>query len=652
MQSANLVQLAKTGSAQAIAALIAHQLQPKGIRVRADLSANGLHLRFEAIQPLEAERLMPWLYRGLKSLAPKGIDRVTLSGWRHGATEPDWQKYFWLSAPLPPSGPELLAGKGGRVQVAAVKAARRAPLPEPPPPPSASAASLDTPVVLLPVASVVLAILLYGLGSLSVLATVVLLGLMVAAIAQFKRRRAWVWFCYGFLLFPVAIWHVAALDRFSWYGVVFFLLGWPLAAELVDVVGAEWLLGLAVLAFLPASLAQVRGRPFFVWYLYGLGALFVATLHAGLLSSRQLPQFAGQNCRDRHFAGQDLSGADFAGASLQGADLQDATLVGANFYQANLSGANLSRANLWGANFDTADLTAAIAIGTTARLQPWLQRPPRWLWMLIGAIAVQVLATSILAQPLLVIGSYHLLFVAVALFVLIVLGRNPTNKHLVTILLVLFGVLGILLTMGILLTRIRLAFFASPLLILGALALRLPAITGITLGTVFALTAYQQQRWPQLGLCLGLLNGLILIPFLTPISHLEPNSLFGNVSTNLTLSPLIVAAATGVLVGWWVGCAFDRSQLNLRRANLRQANFTDADLRHADFRQAITSSTNFTNADLRGAIAHPADPHVLEHRFSSPGNPVSSSAGKRDFLLPRAETRFLCRLTKIGDTRG
>jgi len=591
MQPANLVQLAKTGSAQAIAALIARQLKPQGIRVQADLDPDALHLRFTAAQPPKAERLIPWLYRGLTALQPQGIDCVRLSGWRLGAEEPHWQFELRLSAPLPPLDslrPAAIAASPEPVDLPDPPS----PPPEPAAPPPAPLAtwSRPSPSALALLASTTLfVVLVYRTVGLTVLAVLAVLGGMVAIAAAAKQRCAWTWFCYGLLVFPVAILHVASLDSFSWYGLVLFVLGLPFSVSLVGLLSPDNLWLLALLAAIPAGLARSRGRNFFPWYLYGLGAFFVATLHAVQLPKLGTPRWAGQDCRDRSFAGQDLTGANFAGANLAGVDLSGAVLLHAQCQRANLRGANLQGALLWGADFQTADLTDAKLIDVQGHWQGVLRRPPRWLLWGAGAVLLQAIAWYYLSPYLLLFSLYQFAFVTATLAGLAWLEHRQPKRVRLAIALLGVG--------GALLLGLWLLLLASlqPLLLISAFPVLLLAIAGMVASAILAIAAWEQRHLPQLGLWLGALGGAGAVPLWLPLTSIRTGETWAQT--------LLVLVAVGLSVGWLVGLGSTRCRLSFRQANLRRTDFTGARLQGADFRQAIATGVKLTNADLRGAIS-------------------------------------------------
>ena len=600
MQQVNLVQLAKTGSAQAIAALIDRQLKPRGIRVQADLGVDGLHLRFTASHPPKAERLLPWVDRGLRALAPQGIDRVVLSGWQQAAPQPAWQYAILLSEPLPPlplAALEVTAGPPAQPEAATVaEPARRGPL-------RAWLRSLRTwprSRLLLLGATVGLGLLLYTSVGAAAVAIAWSFGLATATLAWGRDRHPGIWFCAGFLAFPVALITLAAWERHHRPTLalvpVTLLLGLPLAVSWVTVLGSQACLGLALIALLPAGLAQRAGRRFFPWYLYGLGLPLLALGHAGFLVQRRWPTWAGQDCRQQDFAGQNLTAADFQGANLAGANFQGAILSQADFSRARLQGANFQGATLWGANFQTADLTGANLTGVTVRWRAGLRSLPPWLRGGAVLAIAQLLLWYGFAPFILVAGLYSLVSVSGAMSLLRQLHhRHPATAPLA---LMLVGILGGMVAAGQILGLMAI----SPLKALGLLPALLATIGGVIWGTRGAIAALERGHWPPLGLGLGLMSGLVLIPLL-PLPEERFRSLLLSLLGLEIALPLLGGAAVATLVGWLCGCGFSRRPLRFRQANLRRANFTAAHLQNADFRQAIATGVNLTGADLRGAIS-------------------------------------------------
>ena len=90
----NLLELAKQGNAQAIAALMNRQLQPKGITVKVSLSGDCLMVVAESIEPPEQLFLVNFIRKGMTNLKIEAIKRVVVRGQATGNTARAWREAF------------------------------------------------------------------------------------------------------------------------------------------------------------------------------------------------------------------------------------------------------------------------------------------------------------------------------------------------------------------------------------------------------------------------------------------------------------------------------------------------------------------------------------------------------------------------------
>lgn len=90
----NLLDLAKQGNAQAIAALINRQLQPKGITVKAALKDDCLQVTAESAQVPNQQAFVEFIRKGLTNISPKSIKRVEIHGKQINTSSPLWSIEF------------------------------------------------------------------------------------------------------------------------------------------------------------------------------------------------------------------------------------------------------------------------------------------------------------------------------------------------------------------------------------------------------------------------------------------------------------------------------------------------------------------------------------------------------------------------------
>ncbi|WP_204106721.1 MULTISPECIES: hypothetical protein [Spirulina sp. CCY15215] len=103
MTQTNLLELAKQGDPDAIAALLARQFQPKGITVTATLEEKCLYLAIAAAKVPKQTTFSNYLHQSLDKLTPQAIHRVEISGYKQGDSHSSWSEEFSLSVPSIPS---------------------------------------------------------------------------------------------------------------------------------------------------------------------------------------------------------------------------------------------------------------------------------------------------------------------------------------------------------------------------------------------------------------------------------------------------------------------------------------------------------------------------------------------------------------------
>ncbi len=94
MTQLGLVELAKQGDPQAIAALINHQLQPKGILAKANTIKGCLQIIFEATEVPPQQVIANYIYTAISKLKAPSIEKVIIYGKQTGNDFPVWQQEF------------------------------------------------------------------------------------------------------------------------------------------------------------------------------------------------------------------------------------------------------------------------------------------------------------------------------------------------------------------------------------------------------------------------------------------------------------------------------------------------------------------------------------------------------------------------------
>src|SRR3712207_823046 len=92
----SLLELAKQGNAQAIAALINRQLQPKGVTAKAALKDGCLQVMLESTQVPNQQALVEFIRKGITSLEAASIQQVKVYGRQTGGEFPSWSQEIEL----------------------------------------------------------------------------------------------------------------------------------------------------------------------------------------------------------------------------------------------------------------------------------------------------------------------------------------------------------------------------------------------------------------------------------------------------------------------------------------------------------------------------------------------------------------------------
>ncbi|BAY42220.1 hypothetical protein NIES2111_66160 (plasmid) [Nostoc sp. NIES-2111] len=94
MNQLGLLELAKQGDPQAIATLINHQLQPKGIFAKANATKGCLQIIFEAEEVPSQAVIANYIYTAINKLKAPSIEKVIIYGKQIGNDFPVWQQEF------------------------------------------------------------------------------------------------------------------------------------------------------------------------------------------------------------------------------------------------------------------------------------------------------------------------------------------------------------------------------------------------------------------------------------------------------------------------------------------------------------------------------------------------------------------------------
>jgi uncharacterized protein (DUF697 family) len=94
MSQTNLLELAKQGDANAIAALMNRSLQPKGINAKVSCKDSCLQVMLEAANVPNQQILAALVHQGIIKLEPNSINKIRVYGRKVGEDFPDWQQEF------------------------------------------------------------------------------------------------------------------------------------------------------------------------------------------------------------------------------------------------------------------------------------------------------------------------------------------------------------------------------------------------------------------------------------------------------------------------------------------------------------------------------------------------------------------------------
>nr|WP_293100433.1 CapA family protein [Okeania sp. SIO2F4] len=99
MSQEEVLTLAKQGDPTAIAFLIDQKLSNIGVKARANIQKNNLHLLLEASELPDRQTCVKVIHQGMKALKAPSIDFVNIYGRRLGHTIPEWTEVIELHQP-------------------------------------------------------------------------------------------------------------------------------------------------------------------------------------------------------------------------------------------------------------------------------------------------------------------------------------------------------------------------------------------------------------------------------------------------------------------------------------------------------------------------------------------------------------------------
>lgn len=222
----NLLELAKQGNAKAIAALMNRQLQPKGITAKAALKDGCLQIMLESAQVPNQQALVAFIRKGITGLGAIAIETVKVYGRQTGEEFPGWSQEIdlgiqaRLTSPLtnsPLSRPVEIVQKvnsslnstSAEALVEQSKVASKSPLDNQDIENTAKVLTSDNSLDRLDICSLIF-MGLYGVSILSNLGIftfifMALIAMIPAHIAKRKGRKFIRWYCWGFLMFFIAL---------------------------------------------------------------------------------------------------------------------------------------------------------------------------------------------------------------------------------------------------------------------------------------------------------------------------------------------------------------------------------------------------------------------------------------------------------------
>lgn len=100
MTNSNILGLAKQGDPAAIAAMLNHSLQPKGVSAKAAVKDGSLQIMLEAAQVPDRDALVDFVHQGIKKINSDSISSVRVYGRKIGDNTPAWKQDIFIDSPL------------------------------------------------------------------------------------------------------------------------------------------------------------------------------------------------------------------------------------------------------------------------------------------------------------------------------------------------------------------------------------------------------------------------------------------------------------------------------------------------------------------------------------------------------------------------
>ncbi len=233
MSQQNPLELAKQGNPNAIAALINRNLNPKGVTAKVSRKDNCLRVMLESAEVPNQNSMVEFIRSGILKLRVAEINTLQIFGRQVGDEVPVWSQTIHLKA-LPSSSsvsqPSILETQNPlpqHLQSSTPSQNSNSPFTQNSSSVSASGIDSASPALLL-IGCFLIGLFLLAINPALPIFTA-LLALGPALVASDKGRNPLNWWCYGFLLFIVAIIHVAvtpaiperaaATKRQFWRGV-------------------------------------------------------------------------------------------------------------------------------------------------------------------------------------------------------------------------------------------------------------------------------------------------------------------------------------------------------------------------------------------------------------------------------------------------
>lgn len=100
MTNSNILGLAKQGDPAAIAAMLNHSLQPKGVSAKAAVKDGSLQIMLEAAQVPDRDALVDFVHQGIKKINSDSISSVRVYGRKIGDNTPAWKQDIFIDSPI------------------------------------------------------------------------------------------------------------------------------------------------------------------------------------------------------------------------------------------------------------------------------------------------------------------------------------------------------------------------------------------------------------------------------------------------------------------------------------------------------------------------------------------------------------------------